>query len=194
MKKFFKQIDLVREKIKSGPANILLSQKPFADGMYRFSMFIISYYSRVREELKIDYDSFMIIQTTVSHSLYHLKKKENRSNSYEELQTEWERMLLKHENVFDLMGNYKQYKKNLKLTISSICLVTGLPKETARRKINELCKRNLLKISTREGILLGPMYKDVFQEFVPQTTLEVSKLIKHWEKTGILKDLLNFKI
>ena len=34
-------------------------QKPFAEGMYRFSMFMIDYYSRVRENLKLDYDSFM---------------------------------------------------------------------------------------------------------------------------------------
>ena len=38
------------------------------------------------------------------------------------------------------------------------------------------------------------MYKKVFSEFTPQTTKEVSKLIKNWEKTGILKSILNFKI
>ena len=65
----------VRETIKKGPANNLDSNKPFAIGMYHFTMFIISYYSRVREKLKIDYDSFMIIQTAVSHSLYQLNKK-----------------------------------------------------------------------------------------------------------------------
>ena len=80
------------------------------------------------------------------------------------------------------------------MTISSICLVTSLPKETVRRKVNELAKKNLLNISKKNGILLGSMYKKVFREFTPQTTKEVSKLIKNWEKTGILKSLLNFKI
>ena len=86
-----------------------------------------------------------------------------------------------------------QSQGSSKLTISSICLVTGLPKETVRRKVNELAKRNLLKTSQRDGVLLGSMYKKIFQNFVHQTTLEVSKLLKNWEKTGVLKSILNFK-
>ena len=81
-----------------------------------------------------------------------------------------------------------------KLTISSVCLITKLPKETVRRKVNQLCSNNLLKISKREGITLGTSYKKVFQNFVPGTTLEVSKLIKLWEKSGVLKGLLSFRI
>ena len=79
-----------------------------------------------------------------------------------------------------------------KLTISSICLVTSLPKETVRRKTNELVKKKLLKISKKQGILLGPHYKKIFQGYVPETTLQVAKLIKQWEKTGILKNMLRF--
>jgi hypothetical protein len=60
--------------------------------------------------------------------------------------------------------------------------------------VNELSKKNLLKISKKEGVILGAMYKKVFREFVPQTTLELSKLIKNWEKTGILKSILSFEI
>ena len=85
-------------------------------------------------------------------------------------------------------------RSTTKLTISSICLVTSLPKETVRRKVNELTKKNLLKVTKKEGVILGAMYKKVFQEFVPHTTLEVSKLLKNWEKSGVLKSILNFKI
>ena len=99
---------------------------------------------------------------------------------------EWEKLII--------IENYSGTKNNLRLTVSSICLVTSLPKETVRRKVNELIKKNLLKISKKDGILLGTMYKKVFQEFVPQTLMEVSKLIKNWEKSGILKSLLNFRI
>ena len=67
------EIKYLRQKIRKGPSDQLLSIKPFAAGMYGFVMIMISYYSRVREQLKIDYDSFMIIQTVVSHSLYQLK-------------------------------------------------------------------------------------------------------------------------
>ena len=169
-------------------------QKPFAEGMYRFSMFMINYYSRVRTKLKIDYDSFIIIQTVVAQKLYYLKKKD-KSKSYEELESLWEKMLYKHDNPIGILSdNANAVKITNKLTISSICLVTGLPKETVRRKTNELVKRNLLKSSKIEGVLLGPTYKKIFQNFVPETTLEVSKLVKSWEKNGILKSILNFKI
>jgi len=80
------------------------------------------------------------------------------------------------------------------LTISSICLVTSLPKETVRRKVNELIKKNLLNISKRDGVLLGSAYKKVFREFTPSTTKEISRLIKNWESNGVLKSILSFKI
>ena len=78
--------------------------------------------------------------------------------------------------------------------MSSICLVTSLPKETVRRKVGELIKKNLLIMSKKNGILLGSAYKKVFSEFTPQTTKEVTTLIKRWNKYGILKSILNFKI
>jgi len=197
MEEISKKISRVRQKLKKGPADTLLMQKPFAIGMYRFSMFMISYYSRVRGNLGIDYDSFMIIQTVVSHNLYNLKKNNSNSNSYQELETEWERIVKKHDKTVDALSEYSEElgkKKINKLLISSICLVTTLPKETVRRKVNELCKKNLLKTSKKNGIILGPAYKKVFQEFVPQTTLEVSQLLKEWDKSDILKYMLKFKI
>jgi len=194
------EIRAIRQKIRKGPADQLLSIKPFAAGMYGFVMIMISYYSRVREQLKIDYDSFMIIQTAVSHSLYQLNKKKIGSKSYTELETEWEKLMDKNDlsakvkNVQEKIENYSNTKNNLKLTISSICLVTSLPKETVRRKVNELIKKNLLNISKRDGVLLGSAYKKVFREFTPSTTKEISRLIKNWESNGVLKSILSFKI
>lgn len=191
MSDILKEINKVRTKIKKGPADTLFLQKPFLSGMYRFSMFMIDYYARVRKNLKLDYDSFMIIQTVVSHSLYSLNKK-NGISSYKELETEWEKIISDKEKILDLFDIYKPQKTSQKLTLSSICLVSSLPKETVRRKVNQLVKKNLLKNSKKEGILLGSQYKRIFQDFVPITTLEVSKLIKFWHKSGILKNLLEF--
>ena len=193
-------IKSLRHKIRKGSPDQLLSIKPFAAGMYGFVMVMISYYSRVREQLKIDYDSFMIIQTVVSHSLYQINKKKVGSKSYFELEAEWEKLMdkddlsAKVENVQENIENYSNTKNNLKLTISSICLVTSLPKETVRRKVSELIKKNLLIISKRDGVLLGSAYQKVFREFTPTTTIEISRLIKNWENSGILKSILNFKI
>ena len=195
MEKTIIDINKARQKLKKGPGGIFLTQKPFAPGMYRWLMFIISYYSRVKEALKIDYDSFMIIQTVVSHSLYHQNKKKSGSSSYEELEREWLEALTKNEKTLVAFDKRKSTTLNIfRLTISSVCLVMGLPKETVRRKINQLCKKNLLKISKKDGILIGVEYKKVFHEFVPQPTLEISRLLNNWEQTGALKSILNFKI
>lgn len=194
MSDILKQIDKVRQQLKRGVADKLLMQQPFAEGMYRFSMFIIDYYARVRDNLKLDYDSFMIIQTVVSHKLYQMKKQKKSGTSYSELDKEWDAAFnYENRDILNYVSNFKNEVKQ-KLTISSICLITKLPKETVRRKANELSKANLLKISKKEGIILGPSYRKVFQDFVPNTTLEVSKLLKVWEKNGVLKGLLTFRL
>ena len=192
------EIKSLRQKIRKGATSQLLSIKPFATGMYGFVMIMINYYARVREKLKIDYDSFMIIQTVVSHTLYQLNKEQVGSKSYFELEKEWEKLINKDIINATEVIRYGlkdiSIKNKVKLTISSICLVTMLPKETVRRKLNELTKKNLLRISKKNGILLGQQYPKVFREFTPQTTLEVSRLIKNWDKSGVLKAILNFKI
>ena len=84
------------------------------------------------------------------------------------------------------------FLKNSKLTISSICLVTELPKETVRRKIELLSKKKILTMSKKNGVSIGSDYKKIYSEFVPQTTFEVIQLLKKWETSGLLKSLLNF--
>ena len=196
MQNIIEEINKVRNKLKKGPADTLLLQKPFAKGMYSFSMFLVDYYSRVRQKLEIDFDSFMIIQTVVSHNLYLLnkngKKNNIHNNSYKDLETVWDKMILKYDKVSNLIGDFRPVS-NSKLTISSICLVTGLPKETVRRKTVALVKKNLLINNKSVGITLGASYKKIFQDFVPETVMGVVKLLKDWEKSGVLKSLLNFK-
>ena len=194
MEGLLKEINKVRQKLKSESANALLMQKPFAQGMYRFSMFIINYYTRVRKNLNLDYDSFMIIQTVVSHSLYALQKKTNNI-SYSELETEWEKLIYSEDDIFKrIIQVSNSGENNNKLSISSICLITKLPKETVRRKTIELNSKGILKTTKDKGIILGKNYKEIFQDFVPSTVLSVSKLLKKWEKDGVLKYLLSFQI
>ena len=50
--------------------NAILKEKPFSMGMYSFVMFIINYYARVKKQIKIDFDSFIIVQVVTSHALY----------------------------------------------------------------------------------------------------------------------------
>ena len=188
-----KEISKIRNKLKTGPVDKLLLKKPFAEGMYRFGMFIIDYYVRVRKQVNIDYESFMIVQVAVSHQLYFLNKKKSSSNkSYESVEKEFDKLIELNHTIYDIF--LQDLKNKNRLTISSICLVLGLPKETTRRKISSLCKKNLLCVSKKNGVSLGVSYKKVFQNFVPKTVYEMSRLLKIWKKSGALNRLLDFEI
>ena len=148
----------------------------FSQGLYNWVMFILSLYTRVRENLKIDFESFVILQVVVSHSLYQINKTGNKT--FSELE--------------DQMTKVTQSKKirNNKLTFASIADVLQLPRETVRRKVLGLSRSGILLGNTENGIKLGPTYKTIYKEFVSQTTLDLSTLIKKWKKSGALEQLL----
>ena len=148
----------------------------FSQGLYNWVMFILSLYTRVRENLKIDFESFVILQVVVSHSLYQINK--TGPKTFSEL-----------EDQMTKIGQSKKIRNN-KLTFASIADVLQLPRETVRRKVLGLSKNNILLGSTENGIKLGPAYKTIYKDFVSQTTLDLSSLMKKWEKTGALKTLL----
>ena len=156
-----------------------LKEPIFSQGLYNWVMFILSLYTRVRENLKIDFESFVILQVVVSHSLYQLNK--TGSKTFSELE--------------DQMTNIAENKKikNTKLTFASIADVLNLPRETVRRKVLGLKKNNILLFSTDSGIKLGPAYKTIYKEFVKQTTLDLGTLLKKWKKSGALENLLEIK-
>ena len=148
----------------------------FSQGLYHWVMFILSFYTRVRENLKIDFETFVILQVVVSHSLYQLNK--SGTKTFAELE--------------DQITNITQKKlrNNSKLTFASIAEVLQLPRETVRRKVLILTKRNILLSDAVDGIKLGTAYKTIYKEFVSQTTLDMSSLVKKWRKSGALETLL----
>jgi len=160
--------EVVKEKGQKEPI--------FSLGLYNWVMFILSLYTRVRENLKIDFESFVVLQVVVSHSLYQINK--SGTKTFSELE----------EQMVKIEQNKKM--RNNKLTFASIAAVIQLPRETVRRKVLGLCKNNILLNNTENGIKLGPAYKTIYKEFVTQTTLELSTLIKKWKKSGALEHFL----
>ena len=142
-------------------------------------MFILSLYTRVREKLNIDYESFIILQVVVSHSLYEINKTGDKSVDEVEEQIS---MILNKRNI-----------NSNKLTFASISEVIQLPRETVRRKVISLSKKNILTFNTYGGVKLGPSYQTIYKEFVSQTTQDLRSLVKKWEKTGALKILLEME-
>ena len=153
-----------------------ITEPIFSQGLYHWVMFILSLYTRVRENLKVDFESFVILQVVVSHSLYQLNKTGNKT--FSELE----------DQMTKIVQNRKI--KNTKLTFASIADVLNLPRETVRRKVLNLNKTNILLFNTDSGIKLGPAYKTIYKEFVTQTTLDLSTLLKKWKKSGALENLL----
>jgi len=153
------------------------SVAPFSQGFYHWVMFLLSIYKRVKEELKIDFESFVILQCVVSHSLYQINKTGDKT--YTQLENQMENIL------------HKRIEKNQKLTLSSISAVLNMPRETVRRKIKILEKQKILEFNDKEGIKLGELYnKVIYQKFVKKTGLELGLLIKKWKKTGVLEILM----
>ena len=156
------------------------SKEPiFSQGLYNWVMFILSLYTRVREKLKIDFESFVILQVVVSHSLYQINK--TGTKTFSEL-----------EDQMTKIGQSKKIKNN-KLTFASIADVLQLPRETVRRKVLSLNKKDILSSNVNDGIKLGPAYKTIYKEFVAQTTLDLSSLLKKWKKNGALENLLGLE-
>ena len=56
----------------------------FSTGLYHWMMFLINFYNRVKKDLKIDFDSFMILQLVVSDYLYKTNKEGTKN--YKELE------------------------------------------------------------------------------------------------------------
>ena len=156
-----------------------LKENPFSGGFYHWVMFILSLYTRVREKLNIDYESFIILQVVVSHSLYEINKTGDKSVDEVEEQIS---MILNKRNI-----------NSNKLTFASISEVIQLPRETVRRKVISLSKKNILTFNTYGGVKLGPSYQTIYKEFVSQTTQDLRSLVKKWEKTGALKILLEME-
>ena len=156
-----------------------LKEPMFSQGLYHWVMFILSFYTRVRENLKIDFESFVILQVVVSHSLYQINKSGNKT--FAELE--------------DQMVKITQNKttKNSKLTFASISEVLQLPRETVRRKVIHLSKKNILTFNSANGIKLGSAYKTIYKDFVSQTTVDISVLIKKWKNSGALEKLLKLE-
>ena len=165
--------------IEENKASEEANEPVFSKGLYDWVMFIFVYYSRIRETLKIDFESFIVLQVVVSHSLYHLNKEGVKKFSEIEKNVE--------------LLSISKLKENNKLSFASIAEVLQLPRETVRRKVLELNKKEIVQINDTSGIRLGSAYKTIYKEFVSKTTVDMSTLVKKWKNSGALDRLLQME-
>tara|TARA_Y100001935_G_C17261962_1_gene486942 strand:+ start:819 stop:1337 length:519 start_codon:yes stop_codon:yes gene_type:complete len=149
----------------------------FSSGLYSWMMFLINFYNRVKKNLNIDFDSFIIMQLVVSDYLYKTNK--DGVKNYEDIEKE-------------LKKSEEPFIEKRKINIASIAEILNLPRETVRRKVLHLSKIKLLDYK-KNGISIGLGYQTVFNEFVSETIDKMSKLMQKWEADGSLKKLLELK-
>ena len=149
----------------------------FSSGLYDWSVFLTNFYIRIKEALKIDYESFMILQITIGYYLNTINK--SGASSIDDLSFRFEEII------------NEKTKKNSRLSVTSISTALNLPRETVNRKIDSLIERKLLVIDTNRSILLGPDFQKIFGSFALETTHDLGKLITRWNNKDYLDRLIS---
>jgi len=170
--------NLIKEFIDKKDTNP--KETPFSESYYHWLMFMINHARRIPIELNIDLESFLIIQTIASHSVYLLNKK--GSKSFSDLEEEFEL----------LFTSYGKKKDIHKLKYSTISQVLEMPRETVRRKIAALVKKKILKVSSKTGICLDKNYLKIYNDFSYKTSIEIAKLVRKWNNIGAINKILEF--
>lgn len=154
----------------------------YANASYSWQTFLIDFYRRVKQYYNFDFDSFMIMMITVSH--------------------------VTHENYKEdpgIDGSYKDFIKEFKQTapgslskrklgINAISNILEMPEETTRRKIEKLIKQGLLTKSKLDGIILSETFIEKHFPFANQTAKNLGKLIRTFDKAGLLSAAKDFKM
>lgn len=149
----------------------------FSAGLYDWSIFLTNFYLRVKQALKIDYESFMILQITIGYYLNTINK--SGASSIDDLSFRFEEII------------NEKTKKNSRLSVTSISTALNLPRETVNRKIDSLIERKLLVMDTNRSILLGPDFQKIFGSFALETTHDLGKLITRWNNKDYLDRLIS---
>ena len=134
--------------------------KGYSQAAYSWLMLITNYYKRVNE-LDLNIDEMMTLNTVSAHWLYKINSENEKS--YNEL------IDMPDEEI-------KKYFSGSRLSILSIANILGQPKESTRRRVQKLIDYQLLKKDENNGIMLGENYTKLVSEFADKTASELYKL------------------
>ena len=154
----------------------------YANASYSWQTFLIDFYRRVKQYYNFDFDSFMIMIVTVSHVTHeNYKEDPGMEGSYKDFIKEF-----KHTSPGSLSKR--------KLGINAISNILEMPEETTRRKIEKLIKQGLLTKSKLDGIILSETFVEKHYPFANQTAKNLGKLIRTFDKAGLLSAAKDFKM
>ena len=112
----------------------------YSQAAYSWLMLITNYYKRVSDDLDINIDEMMTLNTVSAHWLYKINSKNNKSFS----------------DLIDMSDeDIKKYFSGSRLSILSIANILGQPKESTRRRVQKLIDYQLLKKDDNNGIMVS---------------------------------------
>ena len=132
----------------------------YSQAAYSWLMLITNYYKRVNE-LDLNIDEMMTLNTVSAHWLYKTNSKDEKS----------------YNDLIDMPDEeIKKYFSGSRLSILSIANILGQPKESTRRRVQKLIDYQLLKKDENNGIILGENYTKLVSEFADKTASELYRL------------------
>ena len=149
----------------------------YSETLYHLINFRTEQFQQSKAMIGIDYDSFMILSVMGAH---YLKNNNKLASDWDQV---WE----------DIRASKIEAYYNKKLTIYAVANILDMPRETVRRKIENLKKKKLINHSSKTGLLPTNKSEEIMKPFAAKEIKSLSKFLQSLKKNKSLDEILNFK-
>ena len=149
----------------------------YSETLYHLINFRTEQFQQSKAMIGIDYDSFMILSVMGAH---YLKNNNKLASDWDQV---WE----------DIRASKIEAYYNKKLTIYAVANILDMPRETVRRKIENLKKKKLINHSSKTGLLPTNKSEEIMKPFAAKEIKSLSKFLQSLKKNKSLEEILNFK-
>ena len=149
----------------------------YSETLYHLINFRTEQFQQSKAMIGIDYDSFMILSVMGAH---YLKNNNKLASDWDQV---WE----------DIRASKIEAYYNKKLTIYAVANILDMPRETVRRKIENLKKKKLINHSSNTGLLPTNKSEEIMKPFAAKEIKSLSKFLQSLKKNKSLDEILNFK-
>ena len=149
----------------------------YSETLYHLINFRTEQFQQSKTMIGIDYESFMILSVMGAH---YLKNNNKLASNWDQV---WE----------DIRESKIEAYYNKKLTIFAVANILDMPRETVRRKIENLKKKKLINHSSKTGLLPTNKSEEIMKPFAAKEIKSLSKFLQSLKKNKSLEEILNFK-
>ena len=149
----------------------------YSETLYHLINFRTEQFQQSKSMIGIDYESFMILSVMGAH---YLKNNNKLASNWDQV---WE----------DIRESKIEAFYTKKLTIYAVANILSMPKETVRRKIENLKKKKLINHSSKTGLLPTNKSEEIMKPFAAKEIKSLSKFLQSLKKNKSLEEILNFR-